>query len=571
MSPTYTRQPRPSYARVGTRWRPVLLTVALLGTLLGSAGTAGAADDPGDPPQWVWHASSLPPEEIERDGGVLPKGLDGTRPDQPPPNLSLYLHVQGTPSGASRYDSGYVGTTTNRDYALRRITERFNGNGYVYRVHTTPNFVDVAGSLRGFYNRASEREYAAMGGFRFDQIIDWEEISFGEAQPGESNAGYEADRYRTVRASPGQPQLAGFPAGHPAWGQEPWLSHAACGRAAMSRAVAIMWAAAECGPAQRPYDAGLGFWRQVRQAGQVPDRWFTGKKAALQLVSAATGRVAENANATQDGADISTWGAHRGLWQQWQLEPAEHDTYLVVNLASDKVLDGRNSTSEGETVVQWHRDGAVWQRWLIQPAGSDLFRLVNAATGMALDLDGSAEGAAVVQRQVSASGTQAWRLRMTDPLHNLTGVPLTLTGTASGKVVDGRDAHDNGERVVQWQPNGRPWQSWTLSEASDGTYVVTSTATGKVLDAGDDLSDGAPLVQWDRAEGRAQRWRIEPAEHGDGLLLVDASSGRAAGNDGDGQDGAALVLRTRQPDGGGGQSWSVDPIGPDATDGTAVR
>ncbi|MFZ3475841.1 enterotoxin A family protein [Streptomyces sp. 4.24] len=241
------RRPSPSLGRVRARWWPALLTAALLSTLLGGAGPAGADDDLGDPPRWVWHASSLPPEEIERDGGV-----------------------QGTPSGASRHDSGYVGTTTRRDYALRRITERFNGNGYVYRVHATPNFVDVAGSLRGFYNRAAEHEYAAMGGFRFDQVIDWEEVSFGVARPGESNAAYDPDRFRALRASPGQPQLAGFPAGHPAWGQEPWLPYAACGGAVVSRARSARAArsAEECGPSRRPYDAGLEFWRRVRQAGQ---------------------------------------------------------------------------------------------------------------------------------------------------------------------------------------------------------------------------------------------------------------------------------------------------------------
>ncbi|MFI5987700.1 RICIN domain-containing protein [Streptomyces sp. NPDC051555] len=550
----------------------MLLAVAVLGAVAGGGGSAGADDAPGDPPQWVWHASSLPPDEIARDGAVFPKGLDGTRPDQPPPSLSLYLHVQGTPSGASRYDSGYVGTTTDRDYALRRITERFGGNGYLYRVHATPNFVDVGGSLGGFYNRASEHEYAAMGGFRFDQVVDWEEISFGAARPGESNAAYDGDRYRGLRASGGQPQLAGFPAGHAAWAREPWRHYAGCGSAAASHARVARTAAGaartalsaeECGPVRQAYDAGLEFWRSVRRAGLVPDRWFTGGGAAVHLVSAATGRVAENADAAGDGGAITTWDAHRGRWQQWRLEPAGHDTYLVVNLASDKVLDGKNSSADGEPVVQWQRDGQVWQRWLLQPAGSDLFRLVNAATGMALDLGGDAEGAAVVQRAVSASGTQTWRLRMTDPLHGLTGVPLTLTNTAGDKAADGRNRGADGERVVQWSPDGQPWQEWTLSAADDGTYVVASAATGKVLDAGDDPGDGAALVQWDRTDGRPQRWRIEPdGDGGDWLFLVDAASGRVVGNDGSGEDGSTLTLRTRRSDGGGGQRWSIGPVRP---------
>ncbi|MER5564391.1 RICIN domain-containing protein [Streptomyces sp. NPDC002506] len=540
-------------------WRIVVAAVLCAGGMSGQG--QAVADGPRDAPQWVWHASSLPPDEIERDGAVFPKGTDGTRPDQPPPNLSLYLHVQGTPSGASRYDSGYVGTTTDRDYALRRITERFGGNGYLYRVHATPNFVDVAGSLGGFYNRASEQEYAAMGGFRFDQIVQWEEIGFGVARPGESNAAYDHDRYRGLRASGGQPQLAGFPSGHAAWSQEPWRPYAQCA-AAVSRARAARSASPECGPALRPYDAGLEFWRSVRRAGQVPDRWFTGGGAALHLVSAATGRVAENGNSTADGGAITLWDGHRGRWQQWRLEPAGHDTYLVVNLAGDKVLDGKNSTADGEPVVQWERDGQPWQRWLLQPAGADLFRLVNAATGMALDLAGSTEGAAVVQRAVSASGTQVWRLRMTDPLSGLAGVPLVLTNTASGKAADGRDARADGERVVQWQLNGRHWQWWTLTASGDSTYIVTNLATGQVLDAGDGTGDGAALVQWARTDGRPQRWRIEPDADGAGFLLTDAASGRAVGNGSSAEDGASLVLRKQASGGAPGQKWSVRPADP---------
>ncbi|MEU6709466.1 RICIN domain-containing protein [Streptomyces wuyuanensis] len=510
----------------------------------------------------MWHASSLPPGEIEKDGAVFPKGLDGTRPDQPPPNLSLYLHVQGTPSGASRYDSGYVGTTTDRDYALRRITERFGGNGYLYRVRATPNFVDVAGTLGGFYNRASEREYAAMGGFRYDQIIDWEEISFGVAQPGESNAAYDADRYRGLRASGGQPQLAGFPPNHAAWSQEPWRQFASCSSpsspARTERATDTQ--DEQCTPLHRPYDEGLDFWHSVKQAGNVPDRWFTGNGTALQLVNAASGRVAENGNKAANGAGITMWDAHRGLWQQWRLEPAEHGTYLVVNLASGKVLDGKNSTKDGEPVVQWERDNQPWQRWLLQPAGDDLFRLVNAATGMALDLDSDdQEGGAVIQRPVSASGTQTWRLHMTDPLKQLTGTPLLLTNKASGKAMDGRNKQDNGERVVQWEANGTRWQEWTLTSAGDGTYVITSAATGKVLDTGNTPSAGTAVAQWDRDDKRPQRWRIEPGNTTETFTLTEATSGLVIGNDNHTQDGVDLTLQSNNPSNPTWQKWTIEP------------
>ncbi|MEU8571100.1 RICIN domain-containing protein [Streptomyces pathocidini] len=521
-----------------------------------------ADDDPGDPPQWVWHASSLPPSEIEKDGAVFPKGMDGTRPDQPPPNLSLYSHVQGTASGASRYDSGYVGTTTDRDYALRRITERFSGNGYLYRVHATPNFVDVAGTLGGFYNRASEHEYAAMGGFRYDQIMEWEEVSFGIAQPGESNAAYDRDRYSGLRASSGQPQLAGFPPEHAAWSQQPWRQFASCGSVSSPAQTdgSTDTQDEECTPLLRPYDEGMAFWNSVKEAGHVPDRWFTGKETPLQLVNAANGQVAENKNAAGNGAAIIMWGGHRGKFQQWHLERAEHNTYVVVNLASDKVLDGKNSPVDGEPVVQWERDGKPWQRWLLKPANGDLFRLVNSATGMALDLASKEEGAAVVQRNVTNAQTQTWRLRMTDPLDLVT---VLLTNRANGKAIDiRRDGQDNGEHVVQWEPNGNPWQNWKLIATDDGTYVITSMARAKVLDAGDKPGEGTTVVQWDRDDKRPQKWRIELDDTDNTVYLVEVTSGLVVGNDDSKQDGAPLTLQTKNSAKHTRQKWSLEPVEP---------
>lgn len=102
-------------------------------------------------------------------------------------------------------------------------------SSWVYRIHPTPNMIDLNDS--GFEIRFKrEKEFSALGGIRYDQVEAWAEITytgligaglsksdFLDMEPvgGELpalnftiNPDYNA-KYHGQFASPGQPQLAG--------------------------------------------------------------------------------------------------------------------------------------------------------------------------------------------------------------------------------------------------------------------------------------------------------------------------------------------------------------------------
>ncbi|KXH65162.1 cholera enterotoxin subunit A2 [Colletotrichum salicis] len=46
-------------------------------------------------------------------------------------------------------------------------------NGYVYEIAAAANFIQVSGTLGEFSPYPNEQEYAALGGFSWDQVIRW--------------------------------------------------------------------------------------------------------------------------------------------------------------------------------------------------------------------------------------------------------------------------------------------------------------------------------------------------------------------------------------------------------------
>lgn len=176
----------------------------------------------------VYRAAMDSPESVKRAGGFHPRGMDGSRPNQPPPNINLWDHVRGANTGMSRHDSGYVATTTSRGLAQRWVNDHLNHNGYIYHIRATPNFIDVNETLRQYSIYAQELENAALGTIRWNQIIGWERVRGGQVGAFTPNPDYNGRLYRNLTSSGAQPQLAGFPAGHPAWGLQPWIAFAHC-------------------------------------------------------------------------------------------------------------------------------------------------------------------------------------------------------------------------------------------------------------------------------------------------------------------------------------------------------
>ncbi|AQX28468.1 MULTISPECIES: enterotoxin A family protein [unclassified Bartonella] len=176
----------------------------------------------------VYRAAMDTPESIKAAGGFYPRGMDGSRPNQPPPDINLWNHVHGADTGMSRHNSGYVSTTTSRGLAIRWVNDHLNHNGYVYRIRATPNFIDVNASLRHYSPHSEELEVSALGVIHWNQVIGWERVRGGRVGSFVHNPDYRERLYTSFSSSGAQPQLAAFPNNHPAWAEQPWVNFANC-------------------------------------------------------------------------------------------------------------------------------------------------------------------------------------------------------------------------------------------------------------------------------------------------------------------------------------------------------
>ncbi|MFF4545106.1 glycoside hydrolase family 47 protein [Streptomyces sp. NPDC001406] len=131
----------------------------------------------------------------------------------------------------------------------------------------------------------------------------------------------------------------------------------------------------------------------------------------FRLVNRATGRAMDVSGAsTADGGAVITWTPHSGANQRWIATTSGGLTKLT-GLNSGKVLEvPRSSTADGTALNQWAHNGTATQQWTLQAMGGGHQRLVNRNSGMALDVDGTANGAAVVQRTAGDAASQQWRL-----------------------------------------------------------------------------------------------------------------------------------------------------------------
>ena len=178
-----------------------------------------------------YRADARTPEEIRRAGGLLPRGQNEAYDRGTPVNINLYDHARGTVTGNTRYNDGYVSTTTTLRQAHligQNILGSYN-EYYIYVVTAAPNMFDVNGVLGRYSPHPSENEFAALGGIPLSQIIGWYRVSFGVIQGGmQRNRDYRGDLFRGLAVAPNEDgyQLAGFPDNFPAWRELPWSAFA---------------------------------------------------------------------------------------------------------------------------------------------------------------------------------------------------------------------------------------------------------------------------------------------------------------------------------------------------------
>lgn len=182
----------------------------------------------------VYRADMTSPDDARLAGGLLSRGMDGSRPNQPAPDTSLYNHANGIGAGTSHNSSGYVGTSETLGFARQWVNDHLNHNGYVYYIASSANFISVNGVLRNYSPHQWENEYAALGMIQFNQILGWRR-STSEIGPFIHNPAYNPTLYNRP-THPAQVngledpifRLAGFPADSPAWGERPWVNFATC-------------------------------------------------------------------------------------------------------------------------------------------------------------------------------------------------------------------------------------------------------------------------------------------------------------------------------------------------------
>ncbi|USP75001.1 Heat-labile enterotoxin IIA, A chain [Curvularia clavata] len=175
----------------------------------------------------VYRADSRAPSTIKSAGGFLSKGT--SKAGAVAPDISLWNHVNGDPSsGFSRENDGYVSTTTDLALATSWVTRLLGGNGYVYQIQVAPNMIDCQEILKQYNPFPEEKEYAALGGIPYNQIVGWSKVTNRKVGAVEKNKDYNKKLFKRSTHATGQYQLAAFPPGHRAWSQSPWNAYAAC-------------------------------------------------------------------------------------------------------------------------------------------------------------------------------------------------------------------------------------------------------------------------------------------------------------------------------------------------------
>lgn len=243
-------------------FRDVVLNVILAASTLSGSGWAapthgGAELEPhepldarqnpaGAPPinsqPYVWRADKRNPNEIMASGGLWAKGYSATTSSLKQ-DVSLYRHAHGSyNSFQSTSNDGYVSFTKSKALAESWIKQYLGGQGFVYEVPFFPNLIDVRMTLGKYNPHNEEHEFAAIKGVEYQQIRGWNEFRLQQGktvkQPFHFNSIYNAAKYTGRVHAGAQFTLAGFPAGHPAWKEEPWSFYASCSAGGHKRASA---------------------------------------------------------------------------------------------------------------------------------------------------------------------------------------------------------------------------------------------------------------------------------------------------------------------------------------------
>ncbi|KAF4821977.1 Heat-labile enterotoxin IIA, A chain [Colletotrichum siamense] len=181
----------------------------------------------------LYRADSRAFSTIQASQGFLAKGQSNIGVVSP--DTSLWNHVNGADNGFSKDEDGYVSTTSDRNLARTWVRQFLGNNGYIYRIHSAPNMIDCQATLGKYNPYPQEKEFAALGGIKDNQIIGWTQIKNGVEGKEQLNPFYRSNIYGNMGTGGSQPKLAAFPPNHAAWSEAPWSEFATCTRRRSAR------------------------------------------------------------------------------------------------------------------------------------------------------------------------------------------------------------------------------------------------------------------------------------------------------------------------------------------------
>ncbi|OAA74229.1 Heat-labile enterotoxin, A chain [Cordyceps fumosorosea ARSEF 2679] len=177
-------------------------------------------------PTVLYRGGANTPESVKENGGFIPRFRDD--PNESITNNTFGLRSHHLGQNRTLYTSTTRDIVMGATYAMQE-----DAHGWVYKIHPTPNMIDLNDS--GFkITFPREEEFSALGGIRYDQIEGWAEIDYKSLEAagmskydidqlieiypikGEmavlnftANPDFAAKKYEGLLPSPGQPQLSG--------------------------------------------------------------------------------------------------------------------------------------------------------------------------------------------------------------------------------------------------------------------------------------------------------------------------------------------------------------------------
>ncbi|MER7578554.1 RICIN domain-containing protein [Kitasatospora sp. NPDC097691] len=142
--------------------------------------------------------------------------------------------------------------------------------------------------------------------------------------------------------------------------------------------------------------------------------------------------------------------------------PQPGANYTMVNSLTGQAADlWGSSMNDGTVAIAYQRTGYANQKWQFEDAGNGAVRIKSARSGKCLQLGGAAvAGQYVAQQPCSDAAAQKWQLTAGDG-----GFTVTADG---GSLVLGLSNrwYYGGWLLELQQPNGRPYQNWSVLKTS---------------------------------------------------------------------------------------------------------